>query len=118
MREIDELFIGLFERKTDCGDDGESMRAQRCAIILDFSRLTLTTLELSQVQDLSALMARYGFHNLVSVPPQENIFGQSMAVGILNSAIPLFGRRGIRVHIAKTQDEAIALAKRFPCFID
>mgnify|MGYP005855271389 CR=1 FL=1 len=103
-----------------CNDNGKTTdeAPRRCAVVLDFSKLSVSTMETKQIEEFVALMAHYRFNSLVSVRPSESVFGESQVVQLLNKSLPMFKKRGIHVFIEKSMEEAMDKIKYFPCYAE
>jgi hypothetical protein len=117
LQEISE-FIEKMPRQ--CDDTGKTSddAPRRCAIVLDFSKLSVSTMETKQIEEFVGLMAHYRFNSLVSVRPADTVFGESQVVQLLNKSLPMFKKRGIHVFIEKSMEDAMEKIKYFPCYAE
>lgn len=92
--------------------------SKRCAIVLDFSRLGLSTMETVQMAEFVSVMSRYKFKSLVSIPPNASVFGESQVISLLNKSLPMFGKKGIRVYIENNMLKTMERVKTFPCYVE
>ena len=90
-------------------------RGKKCAIVLDFSKLNHSSMEISQMAEFVTIMAKNQFKKLYAIPPTIPTSGDSQIVTLLNKSLPMFGKNGIKVVIEKPDmDVAFYL---YPSFV-
>ena len=116
---IDEIDSIIQDISLVCADSGENEadKVPRCALILNLAALSISTMTTDQMREFVSMMARYHFANLVAIPPQEQVFGQSQVLTLLNQSLPMFSKKGIHVTILNDLEVAKEKVKEFPCYL-